>query len=188
MALGQSCWVGEVFAVSYHLVSISCAGVGGGGGGAGGAKALAGAAAALGGGCSPAPAAAGGGAVCCHCCHCCHCCAASGTGCAGSGTGCAGSGTGCAGTGGGRHWPTGGCGRCAGATGAGGAGGVTTPACGLWSLSCERVASDCSDSSNSKQYLHTPVCNRALRCESCMLAHLCKTRHRLLCKCSNALG
>jgi hypothetical protein len=182
MALGQSCWVGEVFAVSYHLVSISCAGVGGGGGwGAGGAKALAGAAAALGGGCSPAPAAAGGGAVCCHCCHCCHCCAASGTGCAGSGTG-------CAGTGGGRHWPTGGCGRCAGATGAGGAGGVTTPACGLWSLSCERVASDCSDSSNSKQYLHTPVCNRALRCESCMLAHLCKTRHRLLCKCSNALG
>jgi hypothetical protein len=46
MALGQSCWVGEVFAVSYHLVSISCAGVGGGGGwGAGGAKALAGAAA-----------------------------------------------------------------------------------------------------------------------------------------------
>jgi hypothetical protein len=181
MALGQSCWVGEVFAVSYHLVSISCAGVGGGGGGAGGAKALAGAAAALGGGCSPAPAAAGGGAVCCHCCHCCHCCAACGTGCAGSGTG-------CAGTGGGRHWPTGGCGRCAGATGAGGAGGVTTPACGLWSLSCERVASDCSDSSNSKQYLHTPVCNRALRCESCMLAHLCKTRHRLLCKCSNALG
>ena len=186
MALGQSCWVGEVFAVSYHLVSVSCTGGGCGGGcwGAGGAKAIAIAgaaanasptapAAALGGGCSPAPAAAGGVAVCCQPCGCVAIVGGMG-------------GTGCAGTGGGRHWPAGGCGRHAGATGAVGAGGVTTPACGLWSPSCERVASDCSDSSNSKQYLHTPVCNRALRCESCMLAHLCKTRHRLLC--SNALG